>query len=110
MKSFLNRKKKVFKPMKKLRLSEIYVGRKKKINVTNHLSKFERSNEIGSKISEEYCLKNFNGNCQNFEEIINKRYIQGRKQNRKLDFDYSSEAIYFVTICTQNRVHYFGKN
>jgi hypothetical protein len=35
--------------------------------------------------------------------------MQGRKRNRKLDFDYSSEAIYFVTICTQNRVHYFGK-
>ena len=46
---------------------------------------------------------------QNFEEILNKRYMQGRKRNRKLDFDYSSEAIYFVTICTQNRVHYFGK-
>ena len=35
--------------------------------------------------------------------------MQGRKRNRKLDFDYSSEAIYFVTICTQNRFHYFGK-
>ena len=35
--------------------------------------------------------------------------MQGRKRNRKLDFDYSSEAIYFVTICTENRVHYFGK-
>lgn len=35
--------------------------------------------------------------------------MQGRKRNRKLNFDYSSEAIYFVTICIQNRIHYFGK-
>ena len=32
-----------------------------------------------------------------------------RKRNRKLGFDYSSEAIYFVTICCKDRVHFFGK-
>ena len=47
---------------------------------------------------------------QNFEEILNKKIYARKKRNRKLDFDYSSEAIYFVTICTQNRVHYFGKS
>ena len=28
---------------------------------------------------------------------------------RLKDWDYSSNAIYFVTICTQNREHYFGE-
>ena len=35
--------------------------------------------------------------------------MHGRKQNRMKGFDYSSEAIYFVTICTKDKVHYFGK-
>ena len=35
--------------------------------------------------------------------------MRNRKRNRKLGFDYSTEAIYFLTICTQDRVHYFGK-
>ena len=32
-----------------------------------------------------------------------------RRRNRKLGFDYSSEAIYFVTICCKDRVHFFGR-
>ena len=35
--------------------------------------------------------------------------MRNRKRNRKLGFDYSTEAIYFLTICTQDGVHYFGK-
>lgn len=31
-----------------------------------------------------------------------------RKRNRKKGFDYSSEQIYFVTICTHNKTHDFG--
>lgn len=31
-----------------------------------------------------------------------------RKQNRKQWFDYSSAWWYFVTICTNDRIHYFG--
>lgn len=42
-----------------------------------------------------------------------------RKPNRLINYDYSSNGLYFVTICTRNRVHYlseitgnelFGKN
>ncbi|MGC4129059.1 MAG: transposase [Bergeyella sp.] len=29
--------------------------------------------------------------------------------NRLQGFDYGSHALYFVTICTKNRVHYFGE-
>jgi len=32
-----------------------------------------------------------------------------RKNNRKQWFDYTSEWSYFITICTKNRFHYFGK-
>ena len=35
--------------------------------------------------------------------------MKDRKRNRKLGFDYSTEAIYFLTICSKNRIHYFGK-
>jgi REP element-mobilizing transposase RayT len=31
-----------------------------------------------------------------------------RKRNRKKGFDYSSEQIYFVTICTHDKTHDFG--
>lgn len=31
-----------------------------------------------------------------------------RKKNRKQGFDYSTEHIYFVTICTDDRYHKFG--
>ena len=31
-----------------------------------------------------------------------------RKRNRKKYFDYTSDNIYFVTVCTSNRIHYFG--
>jgi hypothetical protein len=30
-----------------------------------------------------------------------------RKLIRKIDYDYSSSGAYFVTICTQDREHYF---
>ena len=32
-----------------------------------------------------------------------------RKPTRLKDFDYSSIGAYFVTICTKNKVHYFGE-
>jgi len=32
-----------------------------------------------------------------------------RKPNRLRDYDYSLEGYYFVTICTKNRVEWFGK-
>ncbi len=35
--------------------------------------------------------------------------MKSRKRNRKLFFNYSNDAIYFLTICTQNRVSYFGE-
>jgi putative transposase len=31
-----------------------------------------------------------------------------RKSPRKQDFDYRSTGLYFITICTQNRLPYFG--
>ena len=35
--------------------------------------------------------------------------MKERKRNRKLGFDYSTEAIYFLTICCKNRIHHFGR-
>ena len=35
--------------------------------------------------------------------------MQGRKRNRKLDYDYSQDAIYFITINSKNKIHHFGK-
>lgn len=35
--------------------------------------------------------------------------MEGRKRNRMQGFDYSSDAIYFVTICTHDKIHQFGK-
>ncbi len=35
--------------------------------------------------------------------------MKNRKRNRKLGFDYSTEAIYFLTICCKNRIHCFGE-
>ncbi|MCQ2608929.1 MAG: transposase [Bacteroidales bacterium] len=32
-----------------------------------------------------------------------------RKSIRLKGYDYSSEGLYFITICTQNRIHQFGK-
>ncbi len=34
--------------------------------------------------------------------------VKRRKPFRLLNYDYSSEGIYFITICTRNREHYFG--
>jgi hypothetical protein len=31
------------------------------------------------------------------------------KQIRLANWDYRSSAAYFITICTQDRTHYFGK-
>lgn len=31
-----------------------------------------------------------------------------RKSPRKFGFDYTSDGVYFITICTQNRLHRFG--
>lgn len=35
--------------------------------------------------------------------------FKSRKRNRLKGFDYSTEAIYFVTICCGGGMHYFGK-
>ena len=35
--------------------------------------------------------------------------MEGRKRNRLQDFDYSKDGIYFITICTKDKIHYFGK-
>lgn len=35
--------------------------------------------------------------------------MRERKRNRKLDFDYSQDGYYFVTIVTKNRINYFGE-
>lgn len=35
--------------------------------------------------------------------------MKSRKRNRKLEFDYSSDAKYFLTVCCKNRIHHFGK-
>ena len=32
-----------------------------------------------------------------------------RKQNRLLNYDYSSPGCYFITVCTKNKEHLFGK-
>ena len=34
---------------------------------------------------------------------------RSRKPNRLQDYDYSHAGYYLVTICTQDRVNYFGK-
>ncbi len=34
--------------------------------------------------------------------------LHERKPNRWFGFDYSDNACYFITICTQNRIKYFG--
>ncbi|MEI7596125.1 MAG: transposase [Bacteroidota bacterium] len=34
--------------------------------------------------------------------------MRERKRNRKFGFDYSTEAKYFLTICTDNRICHFG--
>jgi len=35
--------------------------------------------------------------------------MQDRNRNRKSDFDYSKDAICFITISTKNKIHHFGK-
>ncbi len=35
--------------------------------------------------------------------------MKERKRNRMMNFDYSSDNLYFVTSCTKDRIHYFGK-
>ncbi len=35
--------------------------------------------------------------------------LPSRKRNRLLRFNYSAPGYYFVTICTKNRIEYFGK-
>ena len=35
--------------------------------------------------------------------------MKNRKPNRMIGFDYSKDAIYFVTSCCQNRIHHFGE-
>ena len=35
--------------------------------------------------------------------------MKNRKKNRKTDFDYSNDALYFVSICIKDRLPYFGE-
>lgn len=35
--------------------------------------------------------------------------MEGGKRNRMHGFDYSSDAIYFITICTKDKIHHFGR-
>lgn len=35
--------------------------------------------------------------------------MDGRKRNRMQGFDYSNDAVYFIPICTKNKIHHFGK-
>jgi len=35
--------------------------------------------------------------------------MKTRKRNRKIGFDYSSDAIYFLTNCCKNRIHFLGE-
>lgn len=32
-----------------------------------------------------------------------------RKYNRLADYDYSSNGLYFITVCAKNRIHYFSE-
>jgi len=34
--------------------------------------------------------------------------MKGRKRNRLQEFDYSDNGYYFITICTENMINYFG--
>lgn len=38
-----------------------------------------------------------------------KNELPKRKRNRKFGFDYTSNEIYFVTNCTKDKIHFFGK-
>lgn len=38
---------------------------------------------------------------------MSKQYPQ-RKSPRKKDWDYTSDGVYFITMCTKNQIHYFG--
>ncbi|MCK4677113.1 MAG: hypothetical protein KAT48_03195, partial [Bacteroidales bacterium] len=35
--------------------------------------------------------------------------MKKRKRNRLENFDYSRDALYYITSCTQGRIHYFGE-
>lgn len=35
--------------------------------------------------------------------------LRNRKLNRKPQYDYSQNGYYFITICTKNRIHWFGE-
>jgi len=36
-------------------------------------------------------------------------HYKNRKSIRLKNWDYSSDGLYFITICTKNREHHFGK-
>ncbi len=38
-----------------------------------------------------------------------KTELPKRKRNRKFGFDYTSNEIYFITTCTEDKIHFFGK-
>jgi hypothetical protein len=35
--------------------------------------------------------------------------MHSRKRNRMLNYGYAQDGIYFITVCTRNRYHHFGK-
>ncbi|MFH1427014.1 MAG: transposase [Patescibacteria group bacterium] len=41
--------------------------------------------------------------------MINQQPTRNRKLNRLKGYDYSQNGFYFITICTKNREHFFGK-
>jgi REP element-mobilizing transposase RayT len=41
-------------------------------------------------------------------KMVDKYYKEPRKRMRLEGYDYSLDGVYFVTICTHGRAHYFG--
>lgn len=35
--------------------------------------------------------------------------MKNKNSNRLYDYDYSSDGLYFITICTKNRIHFLGE-
>ncbi len=49
-------------------------------------------------------------NCVNILMLVNYMELPVRKPNRLKKFDYSSDGLYFITICTANHENIFWKN
>jgi REP element-mobilizing transposase RayT len=51
----------------------------------------------------------FVGNGRDRSGNLSRRLLKDRKLIRLKDYDYSSEGLYFITICTNSRINYFGE-